>query len=82
MLAVAETNIDTSFPSAQFFLEGYHGLFKLDIYCKSCDLLVCVKATIPSQSQHSLPTFQFRIQALPLELNLRKEKWSVILISK
>ena len=82
MLAIAKTNIGTSFPSAQFFLEGNHGPFRLDISCKSGDLLVYIKATIPSQSQLSLPTFQFRIQALPFELNLKKYKWLVISISK
>ena len=38
-----------------------------------------VKATIPSR-QLSLSRFQFRIQALPFEMNLSKEKWLVISI--
>ena len=79
VLAVAETETDASFPSAQFFLEGYHSPFRLDISRKSCGLLVYVKATIPSR-QLSLPKFQFRIQALLFELNLRKERWLVISI--
>ena len=36
-----------------------------------------VKATIPSR-QLSLTKFQFRMQTLPFELNLRKEKWLVV----
>ena len=60
VLAVAETKIDASFPSAQFFLEGYHSPYRLDISRKSGGLLVYVKATIPSR-QLSLPKFQFRI---------------------
>ena len=79
MLALAETKIDASFPSAQVSLEGYHSPYRLDISRKSVGLLVYVKATIPSH-QLSLPKFQFRIQALPFELNLRKEKWLVISI--
>ena len=78
-LVVAKTKIDASFPSAQFFLKGYHSPYRLDISRKSGGLLVYVKATIPS-CQLSLPKFQFRIQALPFELSLRKEKWSVISI--
>ena len=53
--------------------------FLLDISRKSGGLLVYVKAKI-SSCQLSLPKFQFRKQALLFELNLRKEKWWVILI--
>ena len=42
VLAVAETRIDTSFPSAQFFLEGYHNAYSFDIFHKSGGLFsVC-----------------------------------------
>ena len=78
MLAAAETKIDASFPSAQFFLEGCHGPYRLDISRRSGGFLL-YKATI-SSCQLSLSKFQFRIQALPFELNLRKEKWLAILI--
>ena len=79
VLAVAETKIDASLQSTQIFLEGYRSLYRLDISHKSGGLLVYVKATIPFR-QLSLLKFQFRIQALPFELNLRKEKWLVISI--
>ena len=79
VLAVAETKIDASFQSTQIFLERYRSLYRLDISHKSGGLLVYVKATIPFR-QLSLLKFQFRIQALPFELNLRKEKWLVISI--
>ena len=79
MLAVAATEIDASLPSAQCFLEGYHSPYRLDISRKSGGLLGNVKATIPSR-QLFLPKFQFRIQVLPFELDLRKEKWLAISI--
>ena len=60
-------------------LEGYHSPYRLDMSRKSGGLLVYVKKTISSR-QLSLPKFQFKIQALPFELNLRNEKWLVILI--
>ena len=78
LLPVAETKIETSLPATQFFLEGYHSPYRLDVSHKTCGLLVYVKATIPSR-QLSLPKFQFRIKPY-LELNLRKEKWLVISI--
>ena len=76
MLAVA---VDASFPPVQFFLEGYHSPYRLDMSHESGGLLVCVKATIQS-CQLSLLKFQFKIQASPVELNQRKEKWLVISI--
>ena len=72
MLAVADTKIDSSFPSAQSFLEWNYSLYRLDISHKSSALLVYIKATLRSR-QLSLPKFQFRIQALLSELNLRKK---------
>ena len=78
-LTVSEAKIDASFPSAQFFLEGNHSRYGLNISRKSGGLLVYVKATILSR-QFSLPKFQLGIQAVPFELNLRKEKCLVILI--
>ena len=79
MLAAVETKIDTSFSSTQFFLEGYHSPYRLDIPRKSGTLLVYVKVTIPS-CQLFLPKFKFRTQALPFDLNLRNKKWLVISI--
>ena len=79
VLPVAQTKVDASFLSAQFFLERYHSPYRIHISRKSGGLLVYAKSTIPSH-QHSLPKFQFIIQILSFELNLRKEKWLVISI--
>ena len=57
VLAAADTKIDASFPSALFFLEGYHSPYRLNISRRSGGLLVYVKATIPSR-QLSLSKFQ------------------------
>ena len=35
ILAIAETKIDESFPTAQFFLVGYHSPYRLDKSPKS-----------------------------------------------
>ena len=74
VLAVAETKTDSTFPSAQFFLDGYLSLYRLDISCDSDGLLVYVKAIKPT-CHFSLSKFQFRLQVLPFEFNLKKEKW-------
>ena len=77
VLTVAEAKIDALFPSAQFYLERYLNPYRLDIFHISNGLLVYVKAIILSR-QLSLTKFQFRKQALPFELNLRKKMFSNI----
>ena len=74
-----ETKIDASFPPAQFSLEGYQTPYRLDINNKSGDILVYVKSSIPSRP-FSFEELYISIQAIPFEINLRKEKWLVISI--
>ena len=75
--SIAETKIDASFPSAQFVLEGYHSPYRLDINSKNGGILVYVKFSILS-SRLSCENLCDSIQAVPFEINLRKEKWLVI----
>ena len=79
VVSIAETKIDASFPSAQFVFEGYHWPYRLDISSKSGGILVYVKSSIPSR-RLSCENLCNAIQAVPFEINLRKEKWLVILI--
>ena len=79
ILAIAKTKIDESFPTAQFLLVGYHSPYRLDKSPKSGGILVYVKSSIPSR-QLNFPNLPYKIQAIPFELNLRKEKWLVISI--
>ena len=79
IVSVAETKLDTSFPSAQFTLVGYHIPYHLDINNKSGGILVYVKSSIPSRYL-SFEELCISIQAIPFEINLRKEKWLVISI--
>ena len=60
---------------------GQHSPYRLDKSPKSGGILVYVKSSIPS-GQLSFPNLPFKIQAIPFELNLRKEKWLVILICR
>ena len=70
---------DASFPSAQFVLEGYHSPYRLDISSRSGSILVYVKSSILSR-RLSCENLCDAIQGVPLDINLRKEKWLVILI--
>ena len=79
ILCIAETKIDESFPIAQFLWSGYHKPYRLDISDKQGGLLIYIKAHLPSRllSNHISPK---DIQAIPFELNLRKEKWMFVCI--
>ena len=57
VLATAEAKKDAPFPSAEFFLEGYHIPYRISDSHKDGGLLVYVKETITS-CQLSLPKFQ------------------------
>ena len=79
VISIAETKIDVSFPSAQFAFEGCHLPYRLDVSNRSGGILVYVKSSIPSR-RLSCENLCDSIQVVPFEINLRKEKWLVILI--
>ena len=79
ILTIAETKIDSSFPTTQFFLANYHTPYRLDISNKSGGILVYIRSNIPTR-QLNCGNLCKSIQAVPFEINLRKEKWLVISI--
>ena len=76
ILTIVETKIDYSIPTAQFRLANYHTPYLLDISNKSGGILVYIKSNIPTRQLNCGKS----IQAVPFEINLRKEKWLVISI--
>ena len=81
ILSIAETKLDYFFPNAQFRIPNFHQPFRLDISRNSGGLLVFVKSSIPARMlcNCKLPP---DIQAIPFEINLRKEKWLFITVYK
>ena len=79
ILAIAETKLDNSFTENQFILPGYKKPFRLDVNSRSGGLLIYVNSDIPCRQ---LNTYQFpqNMQVVPIELNLRKQKWIVFVI--
>ena len=77
IFTIAETKLDGSFPTTQFEIKGYYSPFCLDITNKIGDLLAYIKSPIPSRKLSCDDTCN-SIQAIPFEINLRKEKWLVI----
>ena len=66
---------------AQFIIEGFHKPLRLHISVKRDGLLVYVRShLLPRQLlKFEIPS---DIQAIPLELNIKKEKWFFLCIYK
>ena len=78
ILVIAETKIDSSFPSSQFHIEGCKTPYRLDISERSGGILVYVKdSLITKELKVAMP---HDIQAVLFELNLRKQKWLIVTI--
>ena len=76
-MIVAETKIDVSFPTAPFSAVGYHKPYRLDVSEKSGGILVYKNSSIPSRQLHC-GNLNLPIQAVPFEINLRKNQWLLI----
>ena len=78
-LAVSGTKLESSFPTGQFNLPGFRTPFRKDFSGKSGGLLVYVNSNIPSKML-KIPDCPSDIQVIPVETNLKTQKWLVIAI--
>ena len=74
ILVLTETKIDSSFPNAQFRIDGFSIPFRLDRNKFAGGVLIYVRKDIPCKEliQHKLPE---NIDDLFIEINLRKQKF-------
>ena len=80
ILCIAETKIDSTYPTQQFSIPGYREPYRLDgpkIRECSGGLLVYIREDIPSKL---LTSFKVKsdMQVLPIEINLKNAKWIII----
>ena len=68
-----------SFPTGQFNLPGFSAAYKKDVSGKSGGLLVYVNSSIQSKLL-KVPDCLSNIQVIPVEVNLRKQKWLLVAI--
>ena len=78
-LTVSETKLDSSFPTGQFNLPRFRTPYRKDLSVKTGGLLVYVNSSIPSKVL-KIPDCPSDIQVIPVETNLKKRKWLVIVI--
>ena len=74
ILVLTETKIDSSFPNAQFRIDGFSAPFRLDRNEFGGGVLIFVREDIPCKqlTKHILPD---NIEGIFVEINLRKAKW-------
>ena len=74
---ISETKIDSSFPDAQFYCDGFSSPHRRDRFLGGGGLLLYVNENIPSRmlNHHYAPD---DIEAICVEINLRKQKWVII----
>ena len=69
---VSETKIDSPFPSAQFHLEGYATISRLDRNANGGGILLYIRKDIPSK----LLNTDLSIEGFFVEIRLRKKNGS------
>ena len=73
ILLISETKIDSSFPIAQFQIEGYT-TYRLDRNAKGGGILLYIREDIPSTLLNS----DMSIESFSVEINIRKKKWLLV----
>ena len=77
IIIFSETKLGDSFPTGNFLIPGYKQPYRLDVSETKGGLLIFIRDDIPSRplNQFKLPK---DIQMLPIEINLRKQKWLLL----
>ena len=73
ILLISETNLDDSFPKAQFLLHGFSAPYRLDRNSKGQGILLYIREDIPSRLLNSKS--KTGIETISAEINSRKKKW-------
>ena len=68
---ISDRKTDSSFPSAQFHLEGYAAPYRLDRNANGGGILLYIREDIPSKSLNT----DLSIAEFFVEIRLRKKKW-------
>ena len=79
LLTIVETKIDASFPTSQFMIKGFIRPFRHDRNKNGGGLLIYAKVGAPIKQLNSY-NFPDDIEAIVIEINLKKQKWLVIFV--
>ena len=74
MLLVSKTKIDDSFPQGQFVIDGFSALYRLDLNCLSCGLMLFVREDVPF---NLIKIEEKPVESFYVELKSHNSKWLV-----
>ena len=77
VLMISETKLDSTFPSAQFAMEGYCEPFRLDRNCHGGGIMIYVKDHIPCKRITSY-SFPGNVESMVIEITLGSKKWLLV----
>ena len=72
ILCVAETKLDSSYPTNQFHLQGYKTPYRFDVSSSSGGILVYIKESLPSKTLNEF-SMDNDIQAIHVSKPLRED---------
>ena len=74
ILLITETKTDSSFPEAQFEIDGFITPYRVDRDCHGGGILLYVRQVIPSKLFINLKISE-NLEGAFVELNFRRKKW-------
>ena len=80
ILSIAEAELDSSFPSAQFLVHGYKTPYRKDGNKHGGGLLVYVKEDIPCCQLTNHPPVHNLLDIIAVELNFWRQIWLLIVV--
>ena len=77
IIIFSETKLGETFTNSQFLIPGYKPPYRLDVSETSGGILVFIREDIRSRplNKYKIPT---DIQLIPIEINLKKQKWILL----
>ena len=79
IICISETKLDETFPTVQFWIEGFSKPYRLDVTSNSRGLLFYVKANVPSKLIRFY-NFPNEIQCIPIALNISTKNYALLSI--
>ena len=76
ILIISESKLDSSFPSAQFYMPGFSPPYRIDRNKFGGGILMYIREDIPSKELIDHPSYG-KIECIFVEINLHRKKWII-----
>ena len=76
ILLISETKLDTTFPAAQFLIEGFRSTLRYDKNQHGGGILVFIREEIPSRELNF--GFSLNMECIIAEITLHEKKWALL----